>query len=130
MMQPDDDQELKQAIELVAHRQVFARRPQTVGRWIGRVVARRGISSGQAQAELQQAWREICDPILINQTQVLSIRHRKLQVRVGNSLINQQLHFDRARLLQELQTRFPHLSLQGLVFQTGSIDCRDTDSGP
>lgn len=121
-MKSEEEMEFEQTVDLVKHRQVFSPVPQPVQRWINRVIARRGVTQIQARDELVAAWRKVCDPQLVNHTQVLTLRHKKLEVRVGHSLINQQLNFEKEQLLAALQQQLPQMNLQGLVFKTGPVD--------
>jgi len=106
----------------VKHRQVFRRIPQAIDRLVNRVIARRGVTQIQARDELLRAWAAACDPDLVKFTRVGSVRNRKLEIKVANSLVNQQLTFDQSKLLRSLQERIPEAKLQGLVFKIGNVD--------
>lgn len=121
-MKNEDEEEFEYTAELVKHRQVFIRKPQPIERLVKRVITRRGVTQNQAREELLRAWEAVCDPELVKQTRVLSLRSRKLEVGVANSLINQQLSFDRARMLRALQEKLPEAKLQGIVFKLGFMD--------
>jgi len=121
-MKSEEEEEFEFTAELVKHRQVFTPVPQSIQRLINRVIARRGVTQVQARDELIASWRSVCNPQFVNHTQVLALRHRKLEVRVGHSLINQQLNFEKDRLLLALQQKLPQANLQGLVFKTGPVD--------
>ena len=79
------------------------------------------------QKELLQAWAAACHPDLLKQTRVVSIRNRKLEIRVANSLVNQQLSFDQARLLRVLQEKMPEAKLQGLIFKIGITESPESN---
>jgi hypothetical protein len=121
-MKSEEEAELELTADLVKHRQVFTPIPQQIQRLVNRVIARRGVTQIQGRDELIAAWQAVCDPQLVNHTQVLALRHKKLEVRVGHSLINQQLNFEKDRLLAALQEKLPQVNLQGLIFKTGPVN--------
>lgn len=121
-MKNEDEEELEYTADLVKHRQVFTRKPQPIERLVNRVITRRGVTQIQARNELLQAWAAICNPELLKYTRVISVRNRKLEIKVANSLVNQQLTFDQTSLLRLLQEKLPQTKLQGLVFKIGTIE--------
>jgi predicted nucleic acid-binding Zn ribbon protein len=121
-MKDEAEEEFEYTADLVKHRQVFRRIPQAIDRLVNRVIARRGVTQIQARDELLRAWAAACDPDLVKFTRVGSVRNRKLEIKVANSLVNQQLTFDQSKLLRSLQERIPEAKLQGLVFKIGNVD--------
>lgn len=121
-MKDEAEEEFEYTVDLVKHRQVYVRKPQTIDRLVNRVIARRGVTHIQAREELLRAWAATCDPDLLKFTQVMSVRNRKLEIKVANSLVNQQLTFDQAKILRSLQEKIPEAKLQGLAFKVGSVD--------
>ena len=126
-MKNEEQEDFEYAADLVKHRQVFTRKPQQIDRLVNRVIARRGVTQIQAREELLQAWAAACHPDLLKQTRVVSIRNRKLEIRVANSLVNQQLSFDQARLLRVLQEKMPEAKLQGLIFKIGITESPESN---
>jgi hypothetical protein len=124
-MTAEEEEELEYTAELVKHRQVFRRVPQAIDRLLNRVISRRGVSQVQSREELLAAWQAVCDPEFLVHTRVVSLRNKRLEIRVANSLINQHLNFDKVRLLAALQQRLPEAKLQGLVFKTGPVEAVD-----
>ena len=124
-MKNEEEKEFEYTADLVKHRQVFTRKPQAIERLVNRVISRRGVSEIQGRDELLRAWATTCNPDLLKHTRVLTLRNRKLEVRVANSLVNQQLAFDQTRLLRSLQEKIPEAKLQGLVFKIGIIENTD-----
>lgn len=121
-MKSEEEAELEYTADLVKQRQVFSPSPQPVKRLVNRVITRRGVTQIEGREELVAAWKAVCDPQLLPHTQVMALRHQKLEIRVGHSLVNQQLRFEQERLLSGLQERLPQIKLKGLVFKTGLID--------
>jgi hypothetical protein len=121
-MKDEAEKEFEYTADLVKHRQVFVRKPQAIDRLVNRVIARRGVTQIQAREELLRAWAAACNPDLLKFTRVMSVRNRKLEVKVANSLVNQQLTFDQAKLLRSLQEKIPEAKLQGLAFKIGSVE--------
>jgi hypothetical protein len=121
-MKDEAEEEFEYTADLVKHRQVYVRKPQAIDRLVNRVIARRGVTQIQAREELLRAWAAACHPDLLKFTRVMSVRNRKLEVKVANSLVNQQLTFDQAKLLRSLQEKIPEAKLQGLAFKIGSVE--------
>jgi hypothetical protein len=119
---PYDEQDFDQANELVKRRQRFFRRPKRPADLLGQLMARKGYAQSETANELESTWNEIVGTNWQTKTKVGSIRRGVLEIIVSNSSANQQLAFQKKKLLLELQKQLPKNNLKNLRFTIGSID--------
>lgn len=118
----DDSFELAQAARLIRQRQISPRMPRPIRKLVNQVISRRGLAQTAVQAELVQAWNQVCPTETVSQTSVGPVRNGNFQVFVANSLVNQQLNFEKAKLLAALREQLPQAKLKGMVFKVTPID--------
>ena len=117
---PADWQELARKSE--AHGRWFrGRQPKPVGDVLAQLVQRKGYAQLQLAGELSQAWNEIAGPLLAKQTLLGSTRRGVLEVVVANSLLIQELGFQKRQLLEALQQRVPEAGVRELRFRVGAV---------
>jgi predicted nucleic acid-binding Zn ribbon protein len=74
---------------------------------------------------LEQAWAGVIGPAGAEHTRVGSIRRGVLEVFVDNAVLLQELvHFQKRRLLEQLRSRLPGTTLHDLRFRTGTWEKR------
>ena len=119
---PYDELDFEQANDLVKSRQRYFRRPQRTADILGRLMARKGYAQTEIANELENTWNEVVGAKWKNKTKVGVIRRGVLEVLVSSSSANQQLGFQKKKLLSELQKRLPKNNLKDLHFNVGNID--------
>jgi predicted nucleic acid-binding Zn ribbon protein len=95
--------------------------PQRLADVIPQLMARRGYARVLAEDEVQQVWRQISgrfEPF----SRSGRVRGGVLQVVVGNSLVIQELMFEKQNLLRLLQQALPNQQIRDLRFTIGTVD--------
>ena len=118
---PYDEQDFDQANDLVKRRQRFFRRPKRPAESLGQLMARKGYTQTDSANELEIAWKEIVGAKWQAKTSPGPVRRGVLEIVVSNSAVNQQMEFQKKKLLAELNTRLPKYNLKDLRFRVGTI---------
>ena len=119
--QDDDQIGVQRALEQFASRRRYERKPKSAGELIGKLIARRGFSQELFSEELQAAWNKVAGPRFAERTRATLIRRGSLEIVVDSSPALQQLGFDKARLLRELQQELPTAGIRALRFRVGPL---------
>ncbi|MEZ6094177.1 MAG: DUF721 domain-containing protein [Pirellulaceae bacterium] len=117
----DDEREFQLANRLIQSRQVYKRRPNGINNIVGKILSRHGVAAEQSNSEIQNAWLKIAGNEWGRVTQAGVVKRGKLEVIVANSLINQQLGFEKQKLLDGLKKELPNINIKDLVFRVGEI---------
>jgi predicted nucleic acid-binding Zn ribbon protein len=86
------------------------------------LMARRGYAREQSQAVYHDAWREAAGELVARYTRVGVVRHGSLEVLVANSVLLQELTFQKESILDTLGRLLPTETIRGLRFRVGPID--------
>jgi predicted nucleic acid-binding Zn ribbon protein len=117
---PDDWQDLERRSR--SHRRWFyGRQPKPVGEVIAQLVQRRGYAQVRSGGEWNQAWREAAGEAFAAVTEVGLLRRGVLEVTAANSLVVQELGFEKERILAALQAACPSAGLKRLRFRVGQV---------
>lgn len=116
-----EEQDFDQANDLVKTRQRYLRRPKRSAELLSKLMARKGYNQTESSNELDDAWKAIVDPKWQSRTKVGIIRNGILEIVVSSSAINQQLEFQKSKLLSEMQSRLPQNKLKDLRFKVGKV---------
>jgi len=100
----------------------MARGPQAIGDVLGELMARRGFARVQTASAYEAAWREASGPLLARYTRVGALRRGILEVIAANSMVVQELGFQKSVLLRNLADRLPDEGIEGLRFRVGNIE--------
>jgi hypothetical protein len=119
---PYDEQDFDQANDLVKSRQRYFRRPKKPAEILGQLMARKGYAQTETASELEDTWNQIVGTQWESKTKVGMIRAGVLEVLVCSSSANQQLGFQKKKILAELQKQLPKNNLKDLRFTIGNID--------
>ena len=117
-----DERDFDQANELVKSRQRFFRRPKRPADILGQLMARKGYAQTETANELEASWNRIVGSQWQAKTKVGMIRRGALEIIVSNSAVNQQLDFQKKKILTQLQTQLPKYNLKDLRFRVGRIN--------
>ncbi|MCC6492005.1 MAG: DUF721 domain-containing protein [Pirellulales bacterium] len=116
----DDWQDLERRRR--AHRAWFyARQPKPVSEVIAQLVQRRGYAQVRAAGQWNQAWQDAAGEHFARVTEVGQLRRGVLEVVAANSLVMQELGFEKERILAALQAARPDAGLKRLRFRIGRI---------
>jgi predicted nucleic acid-binding Zn ribbon protein len=98
------------------------RRPQKVGDVLAELMARRGYTRQQAAAGYEAAWREAAGELLAKQTRVGLVRRGAFEVTVANSVLLQELTFQKQTILGQLSRLLPDERIDKLRLRVGPIE--------
>ncbi len=116
-----DEQDFENAQQIVTARQRFFRKPKQAADLLSNLMARKGYAQVESQTALIQAWNEIIEPTLRTKTQVARVKSGVLEIVVSSAAINQQLTFQKANLLKQIQQRWSE-KIKDLRFKVGVVD--------
>ncbi len=117
----DDEIELRQTARMVESRQIFIGTPKTIGRLAARVLSIHAVAAEQATNNLLEAWIKVAGAEYQDSTFVGSIKRNRLEVTCTNSLINQQLTFQKHRLVEGMNREVPNLKIKDISFRIGPV---------
>ncbi len=120
MSKNDEEIEFDKAAKLLATRQWHARRPKSAGTLAGKVITRHGVAAVQSTNEMETAWHTIAaqwKPV----TNVGPLRRGKLEIIVANSMVNQQLTFEKKKLIDAMNKQLKTQTIQELTFRVGQV---------
>jgi predicted nucleic acid-binding Zn ribbon protein len=117
---PDDWQDLERRAQ--SHRRwYYGRQPKPVAEVIAQVVQKRGYAQVRAAGQWNEAWAAAAGEQFAAVTEVGQLRRGALEVTVANSLVMQELTFEKERILVHLQTVRPDAGIKQLRFRVGRI---------
>ena len=85
------------------------------------LMARRGYARLLSHDEFQEAWQE-ASGTLSQQSRPGQLRRGVLEIIVSNSVVMQELTFQKRKLLRHLSERLPHQKIRDLRFTVGTIE--------
>lgn len=97
------------------------REPKAIGDVIAKLVQRKGYAAIQSACQFSEAWNDAIGERLSRTTSPGVLRRGVLEVTVANSLLMQELGFDKERLLKQMQTALPEAGIQQLRFKVGKV---------
>ena len=103
-------------------RRFHGREPKPVAQVMAELIQRRGYAQVRVAAQWDQAWRDAAGPQFAAVTQVGVLRRGVLEITVANSLVVQELTFEKERLLAAMQQSAPQAAIKQLRFKVGQIN--------
>lgn len=104
------------------HKPTGRGRPQKMGDVLAELMARRGYAREQTAANYEAAWREAAGESLALHTRVGLLRRGALEVTVANSVLLQELTFQKQAILGQLSRLLPDERIEKLRFRVGPIE--------
>jgi predicted nucleic acid-binding Zn ribbon protein len=95
--------------------------PKAMSNVLSELMSRRGYARVQSAANFDAAWREAAGPLAANYTRVGRVKRGALEVLVANSVLVQELSFQKQDLLKSLAKLLPDEQICDLRFRVGSI---------
>jgi predicted nucleic acid-binding Zn ribbon protein len=94
--------------------------PEVLGEILSRLFIARGWGRRQERLRLEDAWALAAGPATAEHTRVARLRRGTLEIEVDNAVLLQELvHFQKRRLLEELRRRLPTETIADLRFRFG-----------
>jgi predicted nucleic acid-binding Zn ribbon protein len=97
------------------------REPQRIGEVLSRLMARRGYAQLQVADELLSVWQSAVGPEMARNTRPGNLGRGVLQITVRNSLVLQELTFQKRELLARMQ-QSGFSKVRDLRFRLGEVD--------
>ena len=117
-----DELDFSQAQDLVKSRQRYFRRPKKPADILGRLMARKGYAQTESANELEETWNQIVGPKWQTKTKIGNVSRGVLEVFVVSSAVNQQMGFQKRKILTEIQNRLPKNKIKDLHFRIGNVN--------
>lgn len=96
--------------------------PEPIGKIVAELMSQKGFGRVQGSAELEEAWREAAGAAIAQFTRVGTLRRGRLEVIVANSVLIQELGFQKPAILEALQGKLPERSIKDLRFKVGPVE--------
>ncbi|MCA9259648.1 MAG: DUF721 domain-containing protein [Planctomycetales bacterium] len=100
-------------------RRFFAQQPTKISDVMADLVQRRGYAREQTAAVWETAWRQAAGERWEGLVRLGKCRRGVLEVRVINSLVMQELGFDKQRIIDALNQQLPRPEVKQLRFRIG-----------
>lgn len=97
------------------------RGPEKIGDILSQLMARRGFARVQSAAAYDDAWKRAAGEMLAQYTRVGLLKRGKLEITVTNSVLVQELQFQKGDLLAALNRILPDQGIKDLRFRVGAI---------
>ena len=114
--------DVAQADTLIKQRTRYGVRPKTASHLVNQLLSRHGIAQQQNANELQSAWDNVVGPKWNQLTRPAILKRGVLEIVVANSLVNQQLTFEKQKLIKSMQKLMPEMKLKDLRFRVGNVN--------
>ena len=98
------------------------RHPQPIAEILSRLLAKRGYARERSTAELTTAWNSAAGELIAKHSRVGEIKRGVLEVFVANSVLLQELTFQKQSVLDKLIELTPDQKIKNLRFKIGSMD--------
>ncbi|MGD9126712.1 MAG: DUF721 domain-containing protein [Planctomycetia bacterium] len=97
------------------------RGPEPIGKIVAELMSQKGFGRVQSSAELEEAWREAAGEAIAQFTRVGALRRGRLEVVVANSVLVQELGFQKDSILEALQEKLPDRPICDIRFKVGPV---------
>jgi predicted nucleic acid-binding Zn ribbon protein len=98
------------------------RGPKAIGDVVSELMARQGFGRLQSSQGYESAWREAAGPMAAKYTRVGLLRRGTLEIVVANSVLVQELGFQKKNLLKSLSESLPDQGITNLRFRLGAVE--------
>ncbi len=98
-----------------------ARQPKTISDVVAQLFAKRGYAARKSNEQLGDLWRQIAGEPLAKYSQAVAIRRGQLEVVVANSLMLQEIDFEKTRIVAALSEALPETNITGLKLRVGTL---------
>ncbi len=102
-------------------RRDLRRQPQRMSDVLAQLVQKKGYARVRADQAHREAWQTAAGPAIAAVTEPGRITRGALEVTVANSLVMQELTFEKDRLLAAIQQALPDAGIKQLRFKVGQL---------
>jgi predicted nucleic acid-binding Zn ribbon protein len=102
-------------------RRYYARRPKKIKDVLAQLITVRGYGRIQATADFTAAWRAAAGETFAPYTRPGRVKRGVLEVTVTNSIVIQELTFQKQQILAALREQLPDASIRDVKFRIGTI---------
>lgn len=117
-----EDLEIKAISEDISNRQWHRRAPRHIADVVGSLMVRRGYAQVKTASDCAGAWAKAVGPQMAEHSRAGNVRRNVLEVVVRNSVVMQELSFQKKQLVNRLAGLVPERKIRDLRFRIGSID--------
>lgn len=117
-----EDHELTAVCDDIRGRQRFLGAPKHVADLLSSLMSRRGYAQVKSASDCGSAWQKAAGPELAKDSRVGDVRRGILEVMVRNSVLLQELTFQKRQLIKQLGRLAPEHKIRDIRFRVGSID--------
>lgn len=103
-------------------RRHHARRPKKIKDVLAQLITARGYGRIQADADFATAWRAAAGDTFALYTLPGRLKRGVLDVTVTNSIVIQELTFNKQQILADLQKQLPDARIRDVKFRIGTIN--------
>jgi predicted nucleic acid-binding Zn ribbon protein len=116
------EDELSAICSDISSRQRYRRGPKKMSDVLSRLMARRGYAQAISAAGCAEAWQQAVGGELARDSRAGNVRRGVLQIVVRNSVIVQELSFQKRQLIRKLADLVPDQKIRDLKIRVGSVD--------
>jgi predicted nucleic acid-binding Zn ribbon protein len=102
-------------------RRFFGGQPKRMSDILAQLVQKRGYAQVRADQAHREAWRTAAGPAIAAVTEPGKISRGTLEVTAANSLVMQELSFEKERLLAAIQAAMPEAGIKQIRFKVGQL---------
>jgi predicted nucleic acid-binding Zn ribbon protein len=102
-------------------RRFFGGQPKRMADVLAQLVQKKGYAQVRADQAHREAWQTAAGPAIAAVTEPGKISRGTLEVTAANSLVMQELSFEKERLLAAIQTAMPDAGIKQLRFKVGQV---------
>ena len=102
-------------------RRFRSRQPKAVADVVAQVMQKKAYAEVRTAGELADAWRAAVPEPYAKQTTVGGIRNGVLEIVVANSLVAQELGFQKEQLLESVQSKLPEAGIRQIRIKAGPV---------
>lgn len=95
--------------------------PQPIGNILAELMAQKGFGRVRAAEAFDQAWRAAAGAMAAGYSRVGMLRRGRLEVVVANSMLVQELTYQKETLLESLREHLPDENIRDLRFRVGPV---------
>jgi predicted nucleic acid-binding Zn ribbon protein len=95
--------------------------PESIGNILAQLMAQKGFGRERGVEAFEDAWRAAAGELAGRYSRVGGLRRGKLEITVANSMLVQELTFQKPNLLKTLREQLPEETIRDLRFRVGAI---------
>ena len=103
-------------------RRFFARRPKKLSDVLAQLVTKKGYGATETDEQLRETWNTAAGAALARFSQATRVNRGRLEVTVANSMMMQELSFEKTRILAAVRAALPEARIEDLKLRVGKID--------